>query len=392
MALQLKILYNLVKEKCSDKIELIAGQNGLDNTVRWINIVEGVEMSHFLEGNEITFTTGIALKDENELYKLVQAAYIHDVSGIVINVGSYISNIPQNVINFCDEKSLPLFKLPWQARISYVMKFFAEELTNSDKRSIELASAVKNAIYFSNNYDLYVPTMERYGYDTEGAYCIAVCECTDKNGEVLAINELEDIKINIENTITKLMPNVIIFCEKHKIVIAFSNTEERRIQEIVDSAVRTLPRSLREKINIFIGIGKNTNNIRCISKTFNIASRVAKLQRKRMAEGETTSYHNLGISQLFLSMDDMEIMREFYEKKLEPLVKYDEENNTDLLGFLQVYFSYGGRVGETASKLYLHRNSINYKLRKIEEILNCDFNDINSKAELLIAVKLMEIL
>lgn len=392
MALHLGKLYSRVKESCNDEIDLIAGDGGLDNVVRWMHMVEGVEISHFLEGNEVAFTTGIALKGEEQLLDLVKDAYRRGASGIVINVGPYIKEIPQEVIDFCNEKSLPLFRMPWQARMAHIMKFFAEEITISEKRNMELVSAVKNAIYFSNNYDLYVPALERYGYRIEWSYCMAVCECTNKSGGDIENNVLESIKIFIENSMAMLMQSAVVFCMENQIVMFFGNIDEKVIEDTVNSVIKSLPNGTRERANIYIGVGRNTKSMRCINKTFNIASKVAKLQKKRMAEGETVSYHNLGISRLFLTMDDVEIMWGFYGEVLEPLVKYDEINHTNFIGFLKAYFTYGGHVRETAEGMYLHRNSINYKLRKIEEILGCDFSDVNTKAQILIALKLMELL
>lgn len=393
MALPLGKLYSRVKEKCSDdEIELIAGEKGLDKLVRWMHMVEGVEISHFLEGNEVAFTTGIALKSDEELFELVRDAYSRGASGIVINLGPYIKSIPQQIIDFCNENSMPLFRMPWQAHMAHVMKFFAEEITLSDKRNLELVSAVKNAIHFSGNYDLYIPALEHYGYRIEWSYCIAVCECTAKDGGEPDESTLENLKNAIENRMAMVMQSAIVFRTENRIIIFFGNTDEERVEASVNSVINSLPFELHQSVNLYIGIGRNTKSMRCIHKTFSIASKAAHLQKKRSQEGKAVSYHNLGVSRLFLTMDDTEIMREFYAEILEPLVKYDELNHTDFVGFLKSYFFYGGRVRETAEGMYLHRNSINYKLRKIEEILHCDFSDINAKAELLIALKLMELL
>lgn len=392
MALQLGKLYSRVKEKCNDEIELVAGEGGLENVVRWMHMVEGVEISHFLEGNEVAFTTGIALKDKDELFELIKDAYSRGASGIVINIGPYIDGIPQEIIDFCNQNSFTLFQMPWHAHMAHIMKFFAEEITLSDKRNMELISAVKNAVYFSGNYDLYVPALERYGYRIEWSYCMAVCECTDREGNDADEATLESIKTAIENSMAMLMQGAIVFRMENQIVMFFGNTDEKKIESAVNAAIRSLPSSLAGKVRMYTGIGRNTKSMRCINKTFNIASKVARLQKKRMVSEDAVSYHNLGISRLFLTMDDIEIMREFYGEVLEPLVKYDELNHTDFVGFLRSYFTHGGSVRETAEGMYLHRNSINYKLRKIEEILNCNFSDINTKAQLLIALKLMELL
>ena len=44
----------------SYSMRLIAGSGGVENTVRWVHIVEDSEVPDFLHGNELIFTTGIA--------------------------------------------------------------------------------------------------------------------------------------------------------------------------------------------------------------------------------------------------------------------------------------------------------------------------------------------
>ena len=42
------------------QMKLVAGEDGMDNVVRWVHIIEDVEVSHFINGQELVFTTGIA--------------------------------------------------------------------------------------------------------------------------------------------------------------------------------------------------------------------------------------------------------------------------------------------------------------------------------------------
>lgn len=393
MALQLGKLYSCVKEKCSDdEIELIAGKKGLNKVVRWMHMVEGVEISHFLEGNEVAFTTGIALKSDNELFELVRDAYSRGASGIVINLGPYIKSIPQQIIEFCDKNSMPLFQMPWQAHMAHVMKFFAEEITLSEKRSLELVSAVKNAIRFPTSYDLYVPSLEHYGYPPDWRYCIAVCQCTAKNGGNVDEGTLEKILDSMENRMSIEVQNAIVFRMEDQIIMLFGNTDDERIETAIRNIITALPSNLREAANLYIGIGRNTKKVECIHKTYSIACKAVHLQKNRNHEGDAVSYRNMGAQQVIMLLDEPEIMQEFYEDTIEPLVKYDELNHTDLVGFLRAYFNYGGRVKETAEGMFLHRNSINYKLRKIEEILHCDFADINAKFRILLAIEFMDLM
>ena len=62
MAVLLSDLYESVK---SQDMTLVAGEQGMNNIVRWLHMVESNAISSFLGGQEIAFTTGVALgKDE----------------------------------------------------------------------------------------------------------------------------------------------------------------------------------------------------------------------------------------------------------------------------------------------------------------------------------------
>ena len=59
MAVTVEELY--IKENHA-KIMLVAGEGGMENVVRWVHVVESIQISNFLEGQEIAFTTGVGLK------------------------------------------------------------------------------------------------------------------------------------------------------------------------------------------------------------------------------------------------------------------------------------------------------------------------------------------
>ena len=53
-------------------------------------------------------------------------------------------------------------------------------------------------------------------------------------------------------------------------------------------------------------------------------------------------------------------------------MQYDTRNHTDYLEVLYRYLSTECSVQQTADQMQVHRNTINYKLRQIREILQTD--------------------
>lgn len=63
------------------------------------------------------------------------------------------------------------------------------------------------------------------------------------------------------------------------------------------------------------------------------------------------------------------------EKKIGKLSLYDEGNGTDLVTTLYYYLATGGSLIETANRMYVHRNSVKYRIDRIKEISDIDLDN-----------------
>lgn len=393
MAVKVKDIYKSIKEHM-EHIDLLAGEGGMSNLIDWFHVVEVAEITDFLEGREMIIVTGLALKENGEtLFDIVQKSLQKGASAIIVNTGRHILSVDAEVLEFCNEHSFPLFTIPWEIYMTNIAKIIAQEVNHHFKRKNELVSSFKNAIFFPEKQEFYSADLARYDYQAEWKYCISIIEVEylDKE-DVVPPDELRRIKKYLENMLTYLAPQGIVFRLNDALVICFANCLEESITMIMTQLIDNLPRPFKKMYTMYAGIGRNTLSVRCIHKTYQIARKVVRLQKKLEKSYEILSYKDLGVSQLLLAMDDTEIMNEFYTNKLKQLVDYDQMNQTDHTSFLEIYFEEGCRVQETAKRLYLHRNSINYKLKKIEEILHCDLSDFNVRVELLVALKVRLVL
>ncbi len=53
---------------------------------------------------------------------------------------------------------------------------------------------------------------------------------------------------------------------------------------------------------------------------------------------------------------------------MEPLEEYDRERRSDLVRTLRIYFAAGANASEAADRLFLQRNSMLYRLARIEKL------------------------
>ncbi len=67
---------------------------------------------------------------------------------------------------------------------------------------------------------------------------------------------------------------------------------------------------------------------------------------------------------------------------VEPLLVYDRERRSDLMRTLRVYFATGANASEAADRLFLHRNSMLYRLARVEKLTGLDLKDSRARLAL----------
>lgn len=73
------------------------------------------------------------------------------------------------------------------------------------------------------------------------------------------------------------------------------------------------------------------------------------------------------------------------------LMHYDEEKRTQLLHTLKTYIECMGDTGKTSERLYLHRNSIYYRLQQIISLTGIDLQDEHILSHIKLSLRIMEL-
>lgn len=64
-----------------------------------------------------------------------------------------------------------------------------------------------------------------------------------------------------------------------------------------------------------------------------------------------------------------------FGRLLDPLAAYDAERGSDLVRTLTVFFECGENASEAADRMFLHRNSMSYRLERARELTGLDYRD-----------------
>ncbi len=370
-------LHRLVEKVSNMDVNLIAGKGGLNNLVTWVHMVETAEASNFLDGGEIAFTTGLGLGNQIDLLDLIKLMQEKEVSGLMVNTGPFIEKIPQNAIDYCNEHDFPLFVIPWKIHLAEVMRIFCFAITKDEQRILETAAAFKNAIFFPNQEELYLVPLSQRGFYTEWKYSVCMMslssDTTDFEGR------LEKFANSLDTYAQHKYKNFAIFSNHLELLIVMGNYTEEQTRDFVWDIYSHATQIISKGESLTAGCGKLTQSIRCLWKSYNQARSIQRLQNNSKQDNPVIFYSDMGIYKLLMGIEDREIIEEYYEKTILPLIEYDNKNDSDLAIVLRSYLRHNGSVKETSDELFVHRNTINYKLSKISEILGLDLSLLNSR-------------
>jgi hypothetical protein len=95
---------------------------------------------------------------------------------------------------------------------------------------------------------------------------------------------------------------------------------------------------------------------------------------ERIAESLENDIVGSGVYRLLFRalISDPAEVRSFYDETVEPLVRYDRQYSTDLLGTLEQYMANDCNMNATARAIFAHRHTVAYRLDRVRELTGLD--------------------
>lgn len=388
MKVNVQKLYESVKDS---KITLISGSQGLKRTVRWVHITENKEICSFLKGEEIVLITGVALNKNNDIISLVKTVVQSGASGVILNLGPYIQSVDPEIIELCEDKQVPLFTAPWDVYMAEIIQKFCLIITLEDKREVELSAAIKNAILFPKQKELYMTYLHNYYVDINGDYTVMLINIENDHGDNVLSNKKILIR-QIESISYNLGWESIILELNEDILILFNGKFD---EDKIDNCYKEIEENctiIRLNKDVYCGIGNKYSGIANIYKSYNQAKSVITIKKMGRFIVKSNLYKDLGLYKIALIINDKDEMNSFVNDSIGDILKYDKINNSNLEQVLRTYLKNNGSVKDTAEELFVHRNTVNYKIKKIDKILNVDLSDYESICNIIVALKIHDIL
>jgi purine catabolism regulator len=105
-----------------------------------------------------------------------------------------------------------------------------------------------------------------------------------------------------------------------------------------------------------------------------------------LEKDEPLYYPDLSIYRLLLLLEPHAEFKQFKDDILGSLLSYD--GGEDLIATLEAYFNNQGNLSKTAEELFIHRNTLSYRMDRITEITGLDFSNPDTALAVQIALRI----
>jgi len=153
-------------------------------------------------------------------------------------------------------------------------------------------------------------------------------------------------------------------------------------------AVRQAAAAMLGGVPLSVGVGRPYAGVAGLSAGYREAEEALHIGQELLGGDRTTYFGDLGIRRLLFPLRDSAELRAFYAEYLGDLESYDERHGTELIRTLEGFFAHHGNHVRAAEALHLHRNTLLYRLARIQSISGLDLDDAEVRLAVQVALRL----
>lgn len=131
---------------------------------------------------------------------------------------------------------------------------------------------------------------------------------------------------------------------------------------------------MAEKQNLLVGVSNVFSGISEFGEHFNQANKVLEFSTRTDSVGHFFFYLDYVLYIILDQVKEEQFLDHCYHPALKQLADYDRKKGGELFETLRVYAETGFNKAQAAQMLFIHRNTINYRIQQIEQLCSIDLS------------------
>lgn len=375
------------------RLRYLTGTRGLENPIRWIYTPEDDDFTDWVHGGELLIVSGAAShRPAFNLSRVLREAVRLNLAGAILLFGEhYIEEIPQAIIEAAARKDFPLMTIPWDTPLVDIEESIARAIVLSD-RAPQQESLLALALAGRVSAQEFAARAASAGYPVHAPQVLCAFSFLPENAGGRAVEALTQETAQALAAALSARSQPFLSCSSlNQIYLLFAVTETAGAAEAVLAQLYSLAhaRIKREECCAGATLAPALGDIIILYHEARTALDIARGQHLHTAP---YVYEHGGLAELIVGSSMTEHFRSFANGLLAPLVAQDARSHGRLMETLAAFVAANGNVLHAARELYIHRNTLKYRLRQIEKALGGSLDDPDLRLKLQLALYVRRLL
>jgi len=363
---------------------VLAGARNLQRRVRWPYVAENEGIAEWVMGGELVFVTGINHpRGEANLLSLVEDGDAVGIAGMVILTGgSFIQRVPVSVIARAEQLGLPLIEQPYALKMVVVTHLIGTalvqmsqvrrsrhdilgQLLTGDYPSLAIARQRATHLQLALDEPRRLLALRLAG--VEGLF--------ERHGLTRGERSWQATRQALEDQLEawcRQRGSVMAQLPGDLFVVLLAETHD--LPESLAALYRQLQAATGE-LSVHMGLSSLADDCAHYRQALNEARQALEVaQHLRPANG-FCNFSELGVLRLLQGIVDRSLIDDFVSRTLGPLIAPGRKQANALVHTLDALLMENGNGFKAAQRLGLHRNTINQRIQRIEQLSGQSIDD-----------------
>lgn len=373
-----------------------AGSANLHRSVRWSYVAENEGIADWIMGGELVFITGINyLRDEANLLRMVQEGDANGIAGLVILTGdAYIQQIPESVISLAEQCGLPLIEQPYLLKMVIVTHLIGTALvqmaqTRRSRHDIlgQLLSGDYPSLSIARQRAAHLRLPLEVPRRLVALRLSAVSVLFDSHAPEAAERLLQQTRQAVLDHLdawNRALPEALPVIVQGDLFILLL---PRR--EAIRSELAQLYRELASVLSdmaLFMGLANPVEDCGQYRQALNEARQALDVAEHLRPASGLCDFSELGVLRLLQAVTDRSIIDSFVKQILGPLIEANRKQPHSLIETLDALLQENGNGLKAAQRLGIHRNTLNQRIQRIEQLSGQSLDDANFRMNASVAL------
>lgn len=367
-------------------LHLVAGQSGIARKIRWIYFADAIanldcnfRVDEWARGEElIVLMDAELMQDKDKILNFMQKANEIRTAGIVVNINQSTKWMKAAAEDF----QMPLFEMSYELHLVDLSQYICKILVEEEQKQGSLNELLLSILYDRNlsNSEI-IQQGNLCGVNLAQNHRVVIFEMPSIDSsqferEYILYKEELLYMVKRELRIYDI-PQCLIRDQGNDVIVLLPS------QKISDVEIRNIGETViqdfekRYHLPVCMSIGRAYHDPIAWKTSYEEAKEALTVAKIKKNHSQIEFFNDTGLYSLIMHVQSEKHLEAYMNRYLKPLIEADDLGDGILLETLSMYLKCDGNANATAEALFIHRNTMRYRLEKIKKILKMNLNDLD---------------